>query len=296
MGIAFNVKEYIDSKIKDLQQQVSTFKRKPCLAIISADGYDDSSSVYIRNKINLAKKIGIDVILCGIEWEDTPAHEFRNYLFNLIDKLNEDEKIDGIIVQLPCPFVQEFEIADRIITFKDVDGFHFENQGAIMRGDTPIFYPCTPLGAINLLKEFNIDIEGKTCAVVGRSNIVGRPLASMLTTAGATVIHCNSKTPDLKTMTSQADIVFLATGNAKLFTKEYFKKDSICIDFGINRDENNKLCGDLDISNCSETLSYWTSTPGGTGPLTVLSLIEQTIESYKFKYEYDYDDFGYIPF
>lgn len=172
------------------------------LSNISADGYDDSSSVYIRNKINLAKKIGIDIILCGIEWEDTPAHEFRNYLFNLINKLNEDEKIDGIIVQLPCPFVQDFEIADRIISLKDVDGFHFENQGAIMRGDTPIFYPCTSLGAINLLKEFNIDIEGKICAIVGRSNTVWRRLASMLTTAGVTVIHCNSKTPDLKTMTS----------------------------------------------------------------------------------------------
>ena len=165
-----------------------------------------------------------------------------------------------------------------------------------MRGDIPIFYPCTPLGAINLLKYFNVSVEGKICAVIGRSNIVGRPLAAMLTTAGATVIHCNSKTPNLKALTSQADIVFLATGNVKMFTKEYFKQDAICIDFGINKDRNNKLCGDLDINSSKDVLSYWTSTPGGTGPLTILSLMEQTISSYKSKHEYDYTNFGYIPF
>ena len=274
-----NVVDFYKEKIK---KEIEELGEKPKLAIIVADGYSDASSIYVRNKHKLAAEVGIDVIEHKLEWKNISENTFKCNLLRLLAELNDDNNIDGIIVQLPCPYISEDMIASLINPKKDVDGFGLKNLGAVVRGVDGL-YPCTPEGALLLLDYHNIEIEGKVSCVIGRSNILGKPLANMLINRGGTVISCNSKTPNIKEKTKLADIVFLATGNPKMFNSSYFKKDAIVIDFGMNKDENNKLCGDLDIEDSKNILKGYTPTPKGTGPLTVLVLMMNTLKSYKNK-------------
>lgn len=282
MSLILESKSVIEKEILKLQEEVETLERKPTLAIILAEGFSNASSVYVNNKLKIAKRIGIQTYLYKIEFKDKSEGEFRAELFALIDSLNENEGIDGIIAQLPIPFVSDDEIAERISPLKDVDGFSVQALGEVVRGES-LFIPCTPLGAMMLLNHYNLNLTGMNCTVIGRSNILGKPLVNLLINKGATVICCNSKTKNIKEFTKISDFVFLATGNAKMFDESYFKEGATVIDFGMNRDSKNKLCGDLDIESCKDILGAYTPTPGGTGPMTCLALMVNTITAYRNK-------------
>ena len=271
-----NITDFYADKMK---KEIEDLELKPTLAIIVAKDCSKASSIYVKNKYNFADKIGIKVLQYDVEWENKSKEELEEHLTFLITNLNNASNIHGIIVQLPFPLVDENYISNLISPLKDVDGFTINNLGALMRNEEGL-YSCTPLGAMKLLEYYNIKVEGKICCVVGRSNILGKPLTNLLINKGGTVISCNSKTKDLKAMTKQADIVFLAVGKA-MFDKTYFKKDAIVIDFGMNRNSENKLCGDLIVDNVQDVLSAYTPCPGGTGLLTVMSLMLNTIEACK---------------
>lgn len=265
--------------VNKYKNKVCSMTNKPKLAIIVAGGYSGASTVYVRNKIKLAAEIGIEIEMFDIDWENVSREEFRANIFGTIDILNKDDSVDGIIAQLPMPeYVTEEELSKAISKDKDVDGFHIENLGKVMRGENDGLVCCTPLGATLMMDFYGVDVKGKVCVVVGRSNILGKPLANILINKGATVIVCNSKTEPLQQYTRLGDIVFLATGNAKMFTRKYFKKDAIVIDFGMNRDEKGKLCGDLDVENSKDKLKMYSPTPGGTGKTTLLALMNNTIK------------------
>lgn len=281
-AICLETTKMVETLAEKYKKNVIENNLKPTLAIIVAGGYSGASTVYVRNKIKTAEKFGVEVKLFDLDWEEVEKETFRNDLFALIDDLNKDISINGIIVQLPCPHVSDDEISDRIHHMKDVDGFHVNSLGGVMRGHS-IFTPCTPMGAMLLLDHFDIDVNGKHCIVVGRSNILGKPLANLLINKGATVTICNSRTQELHKKTKQGDVVFLCTGNAKMFTKKYFNSNAVVIDFGMNRDKKGKLCGDLDIDNVKEKITAYTPTPRGTGPLTVVALLINTIKAYKIQ-------------
>lgn len=281
-AICLDVKGFVERKVEEIKKEVDQLEVKPKLAIIVAGGFSQASTSYVRNKIRLCERVGIAVELIDLDWEDISKEEFRASLFNTIEDLNKDESVTSIIAQLPMPeCITEAEITERISVKKDVDGFSIEALGSLLKGDLSKA-PCTPYGINLILEEFNIDVEGKKVAVVGRSNIVGKPMIQLLINKGATVIACNSKTPNLWEMTKQADIVILAVGKAKMFTKKYFKKGAIVIDVGINRDpKTNKLCGDLHIKNCKDKIGMYTPVPSGCGLTTVLSILIKTLEIYK---------------
>lgn len=276
-----DIKSMVSAKTSEIEKEIRENNYKPTLAIIVAGGYSSASTTYVRNKIKQCEGVGIEVKLFDMDWSDKNPEEFKKELSLLIDDLNRDKSITSIIAQLPMPHVNEDEITKMISPNKDVDGFHELSLGALLRGDLSKA-PCTPYGINLILKEFNIPVEGKIVTVVGRSNIVGKPMVQSLINQGATVICCNSKTPELHKMTKQADIVVLAVGKAKMFTKRYFKKDAIVIDVAINREfESGKLCGDLDIKNCKDKIGMYTPVPGGVGTTTVLSILLKTLELYK---------------
>lgn len=282
-AICLETTEMVDYLSVKCKEDVIKNNLKPVLAIVVAGGYSPASTVYVRNKIRLAEKFGVEVKLFDLDWEGVDKVEFRKNLFSLVDDLNRDDSISGIICQLPIPHgISEDEISDRISPMKDVDGFHVNSLGGIMRGCSK-FTPCTPMGAMLLLDHFSIDVNGKHCVVVGRSNILGKPLANLLINRGATVTICNSRTTELHKKTKQGDVVFLATGNAKMFTKKYFNSGAIVIDFGMNRDAKGKLCGDLDIDNVKDKIKAYTPVPKGMGLLTVTSLMINTIKAYKYQ-------------
>lgn len=269
--------------IKSLKEKVDNYYNKPKLIIIVAEGYNQSSTKYINNKCKIAKEIGILTDVVNISWENKEKEELEEELLKVISKFNDDVTVDGIIVQLPFPLVDEQKIALMIQPEKDVDGFHPINQGLLMRGSNEGLIPCTPLGATLLLEYYGIDVEGKKCCVVGRSNIVGKPMAQILINKGATVTVCNSKTERLYEHTQKSDIIFLATGNAKKFGWLDFTYNATIIDFGINFDEEGKLCGDLDIKGVNGSVKAYTPTPGGTGITTVLALMFNTVKAYENK-------------
>ena len=271
-------KDFIDLETEKLRSFVSTFEYKPTLAIIVATDYNPASTRYVRNKHNIASKIGINVIQYDVEWVGVDENTFSKSIFDLIDLLNNDSKIDGIIVQLPVPYVSEYRISKAIIPSKDVDGFHSYNLGNVMRG-IESFVSCTPKGIIDLMNYYQINCIGKTVCIIGRSNIVGKPLANLLINKGATVISCNSNTDDLKKYTKIADVVIAAIGKPKYFDKSYFNEDCIVIDVGINFDKNGKMCGDVDFDNVKDYVKAITPVPGGVGPCTVLSLMKNTVHS-----------------
>lgn len=267
----------ISTQIKDeLKEEVLNLKAKgivPCLAVIQV-GNDPASSVYVNNKKKACAYIGIDSKSYELEENIT-----QETLMNLIDELNQDKKVNGILVQLPLPkHLNEEAVIQAIAPEKDVDGFHPETVGNMCIGSKG-FLPCTPAGVIQLLKRSGINIEGKECVVVGRSNIVGKPMALLLLRENGTVTIAHSRTKDLKEVTKRADILVAAVGKPKFITSEYVKEGAVIIDVGIHRNENNKLCGDVDFDDVVEKVSAITPVPGGVGPMTIAMLMNNCVET-----------------
>ena len=267
----------ISQEIKDeLKEKVAALKEQginKCLAVIQV-GNDPASTVYVRNKKKGCEYIGIDSLSYELP-EETTEEE----LISLIEKLNNDDKVNGILVQLPVPkHIDEDKVIGAISPKKDVDGFHPQSVGALCIGRKG-FVSCTPAGIIQLLKRSNIDIAGKECVIIGRSNIVGKPMSILMLRENATVTVAHSKTKNLKEVCSRADILIAAIGKSKFVTAEYVKDGAVIIDVGINRDADNKLCGDVDYDDVFEKCSAITPVPGGVGPMTIAMLLNNCIEA-----------------
>ena len=239
-------------------------------------GNDPASQVYVRNKEKACEAVGFNSYKYALP-EETTEQE----LLALVDKLNNDDKVDGILVQLPLPkHLDDKMIINNIRPDKDVDAFHPVNVGKIMIGDYS-FLPCTPAGVMELIKSTGTQIDGKECVVIGRSNIVGKPQAMLLLHQSGTVTICHSKTKDLKAVASRADILVAAVGRAKMITADYVKQGTVVIDVGMNRDENGKLCGDVDFESVKDKAGYITPVPGGVGPMTIAMLMKNTLTAGK---------------
>lgn len=267
----------ISTQIKDeLKEEVAELKAKgiiPCLAVIQV-GNDPASCVYVNNKKKACAYIGIESL--SYELDEQISQE---ELLTIIDELNHNEMVNGILVQLPLPkHIDEDTVIHAVAPEKDVDGFHPETVGNMCIGSKG-FLPCTPAGVIQLLKRSNIEIEGKECVVIGRSNIVGKPMAMLLLRENGTVTITHSRTKDLKKITKRADILVAATGKPKFVTAEYVKEGAVVIDVGIHRNENNKLCGDVDFDDVIEKVSAITPVPGGVGPMTIAMLMNNCVET-----------------
>jgi len=267
----------ISTQIKnELRDEVTSLKEQgivPCLAVIQI-GQDPASSVYVNNKKKACAYIGMESL--SYELEESVSQE---ELLEIIDELNQNEKVNGILVQLPLPrHIDENAVIQAISPQKDVDGFHPETVGNMCIG-TKGFLPCTPAGIIQLLKRSHIEIEGKECVIVGRSNIVGKPMAMLLLRENGTVTITHSRTKDLKEVTKRADILIAALGKPKFITKEYVKDGAVIIDVGIHRNENNKLCGDVDFDDVIDKASAITPVPGGVGPMTIAMLMNNCVET-----------------
>ena len=271
----------ISQEIKDeLKQRVGELKQQGteiALAVIQV-GDDPASSVYVRNKKNACAYIGINSLSYELP-EETTEEE----LLELIHKLNQDEKVNGILVQLPVPKqINEEKIIQEIDPKKDVDGFHVQNVGALCVGSKG-YISCTPYGVIELLKRSGIAIEGKNCVVLGRSNIVGKPMSLLLLRENGTVTICHSKTQNLKEITRQADILVVAIGKPKFVDETFVKDGAVVIDVGIHRNEENKLCGDVDFERVAPHTSAITPVPGGVGPMTIAMLMKNCVNSINMK-------------
>lgn len=267
----------ISTQIKDeLKAEVVALKEKgivPCLAVIQV-GNDPASSVYVNNKKKACAYIGIESLAYELE-ENISQEE----LLTIIDELNHNDMVNGILVQLPLPkHIDEEAVIKAIAPEKDVDGFHPETVGNMCIGSKG-FLPCTPAGVIQLLKRSNIEIEGKECVVIGRSNIVGKPMALLLLRENGTVTITHSRTKDLKEITKRADILVAAIGKPKFVTAEYVKEGAVVIDVGIHRNADNKLCGDVDFDDVVEKVSAITPVPGGVGPMTIAMLMNNCVET-----------------
>ena len=267
----------LSAKIKeDIRKETEELKVKginPGLAVIIV-GDDPASRVYVNNKKKACEA-------CGFYSEEhaLPAETTEEELLKLIDELNNRKDINGILVQLPLPKgIDSEKVLLSIRPEKDVDAFHPVNVGKIMIGDFD-FVPCTPYGVMHLIEETGIDIKGKECVVIGRSNIVGKPQAMLLLHENATVTICHSRTKDLKEVTKRADIIVAAVGKAKFVTADMVKEGAIVIDVGMNRDENGKLCGDVDYESVEPIASAITPVPGGVGPMTIAMLMKNTIKA-----------------
>lgn len=239
-------------------------------------GDDPASKVYVRNKKKACETVGFNSYEYALPTETTEEE-----LLDLVQKLNNDEKVNGILVQLPLPkHLDDKVIINNILPEKDVDAFHPVNVGKIMIGDYS-FLPCTPAGVMELIASTGTEIAGKECVVIGRSNIVGKPQAMLLLHKSGTVTICHSKTKNLKEICQRADILVAAVGRAKMITSDYIKEGAVVIDVGMNRDENGKLCGDVDFEDCKDKASYITPVPGGVGPMTIAMLMQNTLTAAK---------------
>lgn len=271
----------ISKQIKDeLKEQVAAYKAQGieiALAVIQV-GNDPASTVYVGNKKKACEYIGIQSVSYELP-EETTEEE----LLAIIDKLNHDDSIYGILVQLPVPkHINENHIIQAIDPKKDVDGFHPQSVGALSIGQAG-FVSCTPAGIIQLLKRSGIAIEGKECVVLGRSNIVGKPMAMLLLRENGTVTVCHSRTRELKEVTGRADILVVAIGRPKMIDASYVKEGAVVIDVGIHRDENNKLCGDVDYASVEPVASAITPVPGGVGPMTIAMLMHNCVEAVEIR-------------
>ena len=273
-GKAFS--QVILEKIREEHNQLKEkYGKQAGLAVVIV-GNNPASQVYVRNKIKACENVGF--YSENIELDENISEK---ELLQEIDKLNKNDRINGILVQLPLPsHINELEIINSISPEKDVDGFHVANIGKMVIGDETGFLSCTPYGIMQLLEEYKIEIAGKDAVIIGRSNIVGKPMALMLIQKGATVQVCNSRTKDLRKKLNDADIIIVAAGVPKLLKKEDVKEGAVVIDVGINRVDG-KICGDVDYEEVAERASYITPVPGGVGPMTIASLIKNTFKSYK---------------
>lgn len=271
--ISNTIRTGIQKEVQDLIAKGIT----PGLAVILV-GEDPASHTYVANKEKACKDLGIYSKLIKLP-EDTTEED----LLAQIKQLNEASEIDGILVQLPLPKqINEQKVIETISPLKDVDGFHPNSVGKMLLGQET-FLPCTPHGIMKLLEHSNIEVAGKHAVVIGRSHIVGVPMGQLLLQHDATVTYCHSKTKNLQEMTKQADILVVAIGRAKMITADYIKEGAVVIDVGMNRDENNHLCGDVDFDSVVEKTSAITPVPGGVGPMTITMLMYNTVQSAKTK-------------
>lgn len=272
-AVSLQVKQQVKQECDKLKTKGVT----PGLAVIIV-GDDPASQVYVRNKEKACEECGFYSVKYALDADTTQSE-----LNALIDKLNKDEKINGILCQLPLPkHLDDKEVINRIDPIKDVDAFHPVNVGAIMIGDYN-FLPCTPAGVMELIHSTGVDVTGKKAVVIGRSNIVGKPMAMLLLHENATVEITHSKTLDLKSITKEADILVAAIGRANFVTADMVKNGAIVIDVGMNRDENGKLCGDVDFENVKDKCSFITPVPGGVGPMTISMLMRNTLTAAKLQ-------------
>ena len=267
----------ISAQIKEeLREKVAAMKaegKNACLAVIQV-GNDPASSVYVNNKKKGCEFIGIESLSYELPEETT-----EDELLDLIKKLNGDDKVNGILVQLPLPkHIDEDKVIQTITPSKDVDGFHPHSVGCLCIGQKG-YVSCTPAGIIQLLKRSNIEIAGKECVIIGRSNIVGKPMSLLMLRENATVTVAHSRTENLKEVCKRADILIVAVGKPKMVTADYVKEGAVVIDVGIHRNENNKLCGDVDFDDVAPHCSAITPVPGGVGPMTIAMLMNNCVES-----------------
>jgi methylenetetrahydrofolate dehydrogenase (NADP+)/methenyltetrahydrofolate cyclohydrolase len=268
-AISLELKNELKEKVEKLKAEGKT-----CALAVIQVGSDPASSVYVGNKKKACAYIGIESLSYELP-EETTEEE----LLALIERLNEDPKVHGILCQLPLPkHMNEQKITQAISPKKDVDGFHSQNVGALVLGN-PGFVSCTPAGIIELLHRSNVEISGKHCVVIGRSNIVGKPMALLMLRENATVTICHSRTQNLKEICKSADILIVAIGKPQYITADYVKEGAVVIDVGIHRNENNKLCGDVNFEEVKEVASAITPVPGGVGPMTITMLMNNCVEA-----------------
>ena len=262
----------------ELKREIQNLKIKPELRVILV-GNNPASQIYVKNKEKYASEVGIKS-----ETIRLPEDITEEKLLKQIKKLNKDKHINGILVQLPLPsHINEFSVINAIAPEKDVDGFTIYNKGLLSIGK-PALTPCTPLGIIELLKQYKVNIASKNAVVIGRSNIVGKPMAQLLLNEDATVTICHSKTKNLAEMTANADILISAVGKPKFIGKKYVKKGATVIDVAMNRDtKNNRWVGDIDFDNVSKVAKFITPVPGGVGPMTIAMLLKNTVQAYKIQ-------------
>lgn len=272
--IGKQIREEIKERVENLKEKGYT----PGLAVIIV-GDNPASHTYVKNKQKSSVEVGMKSELIKL-----PASVTETELLAEIEKLNHDDTIHGILVQLPLPnHIDEDRVILTIDAKKDVDGFHPENVGKMMIGQ-PTFLPCTPYGIIKLLERTNTPIQGKHAVIIGRSNIVGKPMGQLLLQRDATVTYCHSRTDDLAKYTTQADILIVAIGRAKMINETHIKEGAVVIDVGMNRDEFGKLCGDVDFDSVVEKASAITPVPGGVGPMTITMLLKNTLLSAEAAY------------
>lgn len=270
-AVSASVRERIKNEVESLKKG----GKETGLAVIIV-GNDPASKVYVNNKKKGCAEVGINSYEYALP-EETTTEE----LLTLINKLNGDSKVDGILCQLPLPkHIDEKTVINSIAPEKDVDAFHPVNTGHIMIGDYS-FLPCTPAGIIEMLKFYNIEISGKECVVIGRSNIVGKPMAMLLLQNSGTVTICHSKTQNLAEVTRRADILVAAVGKANFVTADMVKDGAVVIDVGMNRNAEGKLCGDVDFEGVKDKCSFITPVPGGVGPMTITMLLNNTLTASK---------------
>lgn len=266
--VSEKTRDNIKSEVERLKNE---FNKTPGLAVIVV-GDDPASAVYVRNKHKACLAVGMNSYQIAL-----PATISQDELISKIEELNVDPLVDGILVQLPLPaHISEIAVTRAILPEKDVDAFHSENVGKIMIGKYD-FLPCTPAGIVRLLDFYNISVEGKSCVVIGRSNIVGKPMALLLLERNGTVTVCHSKTKNLGEITKSADIIIVAIGKPRFLTADMVKAGAVIVDVGINRGDDGKLVGDVDFEAVSEVASYITPVPGGVGPMTITMLLENTL-------------------
>ena len=270
------VSEKLRQEIRlDVAEYIKEYGRIPGLAVVLV-GDDPASAVYVRNKHKACLEVGINSFEINMPTETT-----EDELLSVIDKLNADDAVDGILVQLPLPrHINEEKVINRINPEKDVDAFSPSNVGRIVIGKYS-FLPCTPAGVMALLDHYNIEIEGKRCVVIGRSNIVGKPMALLLLERNGTVTVCHSRTKNISEITAEADIIVCAVGRAGFLRGDMVKQGAVVIDVGINRNADGKLCGDVAFDEVAEIASYITPVPGGVGPMTITMLMKNTLSAAK---------------
>lgn len=267
-AISLAIKDELKTQIESMKQEG---KKIPTLAVIQV-GNDPASTVYVGNKKKACEYIGI-----GSKSFELPESTTEDELIKLIEDLNNDDEVTGILVQLPVPkHIDDDKIIRTISPLKDVDGFHPMSVGALLIGEKG-FLSCTPAGVIELLKRSGVEIAGKECVVVGRSNIVGKPMSVLLLRENGTVTICHSRTKDLKEVCKRADILVAAVGKPKMINSEYIKEGAVVIDVGIHRMENGKLCGDVDFDDVKDHTSFITPVPGGVGPMTIAMLMKNCV-------------------
>ena len=280
MAVIIDGKKVRNEIIAQMKTEVSELNSKgvyPCLCVIIV-GNDPASRVYVNNKKKACEEIGIISREYALP-EETETEE----LLSLIDELNADDAVSGILCQMPVPGqINSRAVLERIDPSKDVDCFHPFNVGKLVRGDN-VMRPCTPAGVETLLDSYGVEIEGKSCVIIGRSEIVGKPMSLLMTNRNATVTLCHSKTENLKDVTSRADILVASVGKPRFVTGDMVKEGAVVIDVGINRDENGKLCGDCIFDECEKKASMITPVPGGVGPMTISMLMRNTITAEKVR-------------